>query len=323
MPGKHPLLTLSATAAAATIIWSTALPNAHAQSGDLLKLEEARHYMVDLINRDRATLSLKPVVLDETASHAGQQHTDEMAQVGYLSHWSLDGKKPDQRYTEAGGTGYDMENAHIGFEGDAYTEDQNGEMVKLKPAAVQVFRKDQLEHIEAEFFNEKAPMDGHRKNIIDPIHTGVGIGLSLASEFGRGSRMACCQEFVNIYGEFAAIPAELKLGETLTIKGILQPDVEPFSIDLRWEDFPKPMTSAELRKTYSYGPPGDRVVTCFVQRPPFPIKLNRSAQGNEIELSLPTNPEWKPGEYSIFVWARLPDSPEPRVISLRTIALRK
>ena len=73
---------------------------------ELLSLSEARSYMLDLINRDRATANLKPLKLDIVATSAGQKHSDEMANYGYISHYNLDGKSPDQRYSENGGDYY-------------------------------------------------------------------------------------------------------------------------------------------------------------------------------------------------------------------------
>jgi len=37
---------------------------------------------------------------------------------------------------------------------------------------------DQIEHTESMFFNEVPPNDGHRKNILKPWHTKVGIGIA-------------------------------------------------------------------------------------------------------------------------------------------------
>src|SRR5437660_1244421 len=68
-----------------------------------LSLDEARQYMVELINRDRAALERKPVRLDPVAMDAGQKHADEMALNRYMAHWDLAGKLPDQRYAEQGG----------------------------------------------------------------------------------------------------------------------------------------------------------------------------------------------------------------------------
>ena len=60
-----------------------------------LSLDEARLYLVGLINRDRASGGLRPVTLDPgPATAAAQSHADDMAAHGYLGHWGSDGSVP-------------------------------------------------------------------------------------------------------------------------------------------------------------------------------------------------------------------------------------
>src|SRR5262245_30914938 len=71
-----------------------------------LSLEEARRFMLVLINRDRAAKGRPPVKLDPVASAAGQKHAEEMAVFHYMAHRNQEGKLPDHRYTESGGVHY-------------------------------------------------------------------------------------------------------------------------------------------------------------------------------------------------------------------------
>src|SRR5436309_1381667 len=57
---------------------------------DALTLDQARQYMLELINRDRAAKRLVPVMLDPVATSAGQKHAEEMAAYKYLAHWNLE-----------------------------------------------------------------------------------------------------------------------------------------------------------------------------------------------------------------------------------------
>src|SRR5262245_32763408 len=68
-----------------------------------LGLEEAREYVLSLVNHDRAQAGLKPVERNETAERAAQVHVDDMASVGYTAHWGSDGSVPEERYTLVGG----------------------------------------------------------------------------------------------------------------------------------------------------------------------------------------------------------------------------
>jgi uncharacterized protein YkwD len=124
---------------------------------DFLPLAGARKYMLELINRDRATEKLPPVELDDAACEAGQEHAKEMAANCYLSHWDMKGRKPLQRYTEAGGSDWVMENCENMLYRDVIT---------WKLATDQRFSKRQLDEIEKGFFGEKPPNDGHRRNTL-------------------------------------------------------------------------------------------------------------------------------------------------------------
>ncbi|CAN5702543.1 hypothetical protein BH10CYA1_BH10CYA1_05580 [soil metagenome] len=301
------------------------LPDEQAMSADqkqIMNQDEARQYMLKLINRDRATLGAKPVVLDDVATKAGQMHSDEMATNGYLSHWTMDGRKPDQRYNESGGKDAVMENAFVSLEGTA-AENNSATPNKLPLHPSQAFHRYELDQIESSFFNEKPPNDGHRVNIIDPLHTSVGIGLSFASQFGMGIRTACAQEFVNHYGESEDIPAKVTLGDALTLKGTLAKGVSLKCIDIRWEAMPKPMTIAELNQTHSYSMP-DKVTASYftaADQTNDPISVKKVDDQETYTLQIKTDKEWQPGIYYITYWASVNNGGDDSVVSSRIIQL--
>src|SRR5689334_15351400 len=100
-------------AALIALLFLTAASSGGAIQDGRLTLDEARQYMLELVNRDRAALGLKPVRLDPLAAAAGQKHADEMAVNRYMAHWDLAGKLPDQRYTELGGIHHVQENVFL------------------------------------------------------------------------------------------------------------------------------------------------------------------------------------------------------------------
>ncbi|MBU6453150.1 MAG: CAP domain-containing protein [Cyanobacteria bacterium REEB67] len=285
------------------------------QSEQLLNLDQARHYMLGLINRDRAASGVEPVVLDEVANRAGNLHTDEMAQYGYLSHWTMDGRKPDQRYTECGGKDSVAENA------------DNTDVEKPTKVALsqnQLFSKRDIDEVEGQFFNEQPPNDGHRKNIIDPDHTSVGIGMSLAGGEPNSAdypRLAITQEFINHYGTYTDIPHSINPGESFTVEGTLSRGVHVQSVDVRFEQAPQPMSIDELLKTNSYGIPGEATFNYFP--PPFnspaPINLSQVNGDEHFSLQIQTSKEWKPGIYYVCLWANVGNRKEPILISDRTV----
>jgi hypothetical protein len=287
---------------------------------EILTSEQARDYMLTLINRDRTGLGLKPVALDEAANKAAQLHSDDMAAKGYLSHWNFDGKDPFQRYTEAGGKDWDMENVYFDSEGDS---DRGGAAVEVPLVTGPIFRRPEIDKMESSFFGEKPPYDGHRRNIIDPNHTHVGIGISAAMKLGFGIRMACDQEFINKYGEFGDIPKEVTSGARFTVQGRLDKGFNVFNVDVLRSDLPTSMDAAALSKPRAYGPPHERVITYFPSPlpSPAPLVLKETDKGTEFSVDVSTA-DWKPGLYYMTIWIATSDKPkDPFLASGRTVAV--
>ncbi len=90
----------------------------------------------------------------------------------------------------------------------------------------------QLAGIEAEFFGERPPEDGHRRNLLDRSHNRVGIALSAAGDDGV-TRVACAEEFVDAYGMFSPIRAQIAPGERFFVSGTLPAGFEVYAVDLR------------------------------------------------------------------------------------------
>src|ERR1700730_847668 len=117
-----------------------------------LTVAETRRYMLELVNRDRASMGFAPVVLDEgAATRAGQAHADDMAKNGYLGHWGTDGSVPEQRFTNVGGPDMVLENA------SCFTDERTRALdrePRIDPKNVEL--------TESMFFHEQPPHDGHR-----------------------------------------------------------------------------------------------------------------------------------------------------------------
>jgi len=59
-----------------------------------------------MLNSERATLGKKPLAINSHLSNAAYLHSADMAEQGYFSHTSLDGRTFDQRIVAAGYTNY-------------------------------------------------------------------------------------------------------------------------------------------------------------------------------------------------------------------------
>src|SRR5262249_38821876 len=136
---------------------------------------------------------------------AGQAHAEDMARLGYLGHWGSDGSVPEQRHTEAGGADMVLENALCFTDEAKRTLDPNP---RIDPA--------QIEKAESQFFDETPPNDGHRKNILRPGHTKVGIGVAQPVATATEIPVPCfTHEFVDGYGSYAPLSKHAKTGATI------------------------------------------------------------------------------------------------------------
>ena len=273
----------------------------------LLTVPEARRYMLALINRDRQSQGLPPVELDEGApTRAGQRHAEDMARLGFLGHWGSDGSVPEQRHTEAGGADMVLENALC------FT-DETKRSLDPKP----LIDPKQVERAESLFFDEVPPNDGHRRNILKPAHTRVGIGIAQSLETAKELAVPCfTQEFVDGYGTYAPLPKTAKVGEVVHVEGTLKSGVRPTGVGVARIPTPKPLAPSELNRRRSYPVPKPYQV---YWGPGFVTPIVAKIAGPKIEIDVPLDDKRQPGIYEISVWAKIGASEEQTMVSLRTI----
>jgi uncharacterized protein YkwD len=275
---------------------STALAFSPPKQADSLSLAEARQYMLELINKDRISAGLKPVKFDPIATEAGQKHAEEMTVKRFLSHWNLDGKLPDQRYTEAGGTDYDRENVFLQTSSTRFGGSENLLLVK-EP----VFSRKEIELVESAYFNEVPPNDGHRRNILRPEHTHVGIALAKAD--GNGSEtFANSQEFVDRYvTDVLPIPQTVSVGERVIVAGKVAPGVTLKAVSVARSPLPRPMSIEDLKATRKYSSPRDYVTFSPEANDPPILSLTPDGQ---FRVRIPLSDRGEPGLYYVTIWVR-------------------
>jgi hypothetical protein len=267
--------------------------------------EQAQRFVLAMVNRDRNTHGRSPVTWEDTAARAGQRHADDMATHGFTAHIGTDGSFPEQRYTDAGGQHMIMENAGCYADAAARTLDPDA---RFSAAA--------LEKIHQAFMNEVPPNDGHRRNILTPWHTSLGVGLSQT----KGLDIPCmAQEFVDNYGQYEALPRRSKLGEKIHISGIVAPPATIAGVGVARVDKPRRADPSNLNKTSVYAIPKP-FKTYFTKgfKTPIPVEV----LDNRFWITVPlTDDQGQRGLYSISVWAKLPNTPDLLMISLRTIVV--
>jgi len=189
---------------------------------------------LEVINNSRKKFRAEPVKLDILSSRVANMISREAAENSFLGHWNLAGEKPYQRYAFAGGYDHISENAFGEWSSDNYII-SGSKISSLMRSG------------HGTFMDEKAPYDGHKKNIIEKSHNYVGIGYCL-----KGNQFRYYEEFVDRYFVFENIPADVKVDETFRIT--VKPESEKFLYYLivYREDYPQPIAAGQISKKGSY-----------------------------------------------------------------------
>jgi len=194
-------------------------------------VETLKKELLSQINRDRARYGLSPLRWDGRASRVAEAHAREMLRERYFSHWDLSGRKPYQRYALAGGTEYNAEN--LGFA--SCRPSGPGDHINVRRAVFESYRG---------MLAEKPPNDGHRRTILNPHHTHVGIGLA----FDAG-RVYIAQLFLSRYVDFSPPPPQRARmdEERVYLSGrILKKGYSLHAVLVFHEPLPEPLSLWEL-----------------------------------------------------------------------------
>ena len=188
-------------------------------------------YALNLINQDRAANGTGSVTLDY--NQAAQQHADSMLYYGYFSHYDVQGYKPYMRYTLLGGAGADFENVAYYFYSAPHF---------LSTASVESAIQS-LEH--SMVYNDSSCCDnGHRYNILDPLHNRVSIGVAYNSNY-----VYFDEEFENVYTNLTITVTGATSGTPylVTMNGVLtQAVTAPNAVYVAYDDTPSAMTPTQL-----------------------------------------------------------------------------
>lgn len=131
----------------------------------LLDLEAARETLLARVNAERAAQGRPPLVVDPRLNAAAQAHAEDMLAYTYYSHQALSGSMPRQRLQAAG-----------------YVADIVAENI----AAGQV----SVENVMEAWLHSS----DHRRNILDPRFTHIGMGIAVGS-FNHRYKVLWVQDF--------------------------------------------------------------------------------------------------------------------------------
>jgi len=251
--------------------------------------KEIRKNLLEMINEEREVEKVPPVELDDLATEVATKHAVDMATKEFMGHWGSNGLKPYHRYSDAGGTHATEENVSA-IDGTWSTKAKD---LKLETA-----------YLHVRLYQEKPPYDGHRRTILRPQHTHVGIGFAVES-----LRLRMVELFVGKYVEVQPIKREVKLGEQLSFRGkIMRRDYSLHHVEVFYEPLPTPPELSWLRSSGSYSLPKDSKVL-RPKVPPPQVYVDGIAGVVEIEkdgrFKTPVKLYKKqPGIYTIVVWIK-------------------
>lgn len=241
---------------------------------DIALMNKLNQLMV--INQSRKKFRVGEVKLDILASRVANKQCREAAEKGFISHWNMAGEKPYMRYAFAGGYDHVSENVYGEWTSEDFGTSQN-------------IISDMMKKGHGTFMQERAPNDGHKKNITGKDHNWVGIGYYMS-----GGQFRYNEEFIDRYLEFRDIPGELKINETGTVTIDTRGSCFLYFMTIYREKLPKPLTIKQLSATGSYDDYSDEIVA---DKAPWDLAKYRYGTVYKIPVKFP-----KEGLYYIHLY---------------------
>ncbi|HXA17933.1 MAG TPA: CAP domain-containing protein [Thermoanaerobaculia bacterium] len=198
-----------------------------------------RAELVRLINHDRAKFGLSPVQLDAQASAIADAYCRAQIRNGTTGHFTTDGEAPYMRYSFGGGNDGVSENAAAWSANYGFSDRALYDMMRRSEAAMMA---------------EVAPHDGHRRTILDPAATHVGIGLA----WERGE-LRMTQEFIRRYINWTRpLPRRVSSAQPILCSGSAVKGYDTEAISVHHEPLPQPMAAVTANRIQSYSLPDSR-----------------------------------------------------------------
>jgi len=189
------------------------------------------------INKDRADMKLPPVEWDEAASRVADAFAEAQVAEGTLGHYLINGIPPYARTALAGVLGMGAENA-VSWRTTGSS---------FKESALDLALAGQ-----ADMMREKPPYDGHRRTILDPNATHVGVGYAL-----KGNNFRMAEEFQTRRLQELSLQRSADNPETVLFKGRPLASHSLQFVTIAHEPSPRPLPKAEAsaRTSYTYPDP--------------------------------------------------------------------
>ncbi|MCC6129007.1 MAG: hypothetical protein IT186_03690 [Acidobacteria bacterium] len=197
---------------------------------------QAKAALLRQINWERRANGAPELLYDPRGARVGDEFCLDSIANRTAGHWDLAGRAPYLRWALLGGVDYHAQNFASRSE---------------SPGPLKASMEKLLLDSHALFMAEKPPNDGHRKTVLDPSWTHVGIGAA-----AEGGELRMTEEYSRQELEWIELPARpLASGETATFAGKLPPGWNLLAVDICYERPPQPMTRARIAALNAYGYP--------------------------------------------------------------------
>ncbi|MFN2385072.1 MAG: CAP domain-containing protein [Thermoanaerobaculia bacterium] len=199
--------------------------------------DPVRVAVFERINRDRIDGGLTPVLWDEGAARVADAFCVRQVRERSRGHYLTDGVPPYARTGLAGVFGLQSENSFSWITSALEIRE------KLEDLAL-------IGH--EQMVSEKPPHDGHRRTILDPDATHVGVGYAAAD-----GRFQMAQEFLTRHLERLSLSRAAHLRHVVRLEGRTVERRRLQFVTVSVEPPPRPLTRAEAssRSSYSYPRP--------------------------------------------------------------------
>jgi hypothetical protein len=268
------------------------------------RFPEAKARLLERLNAERRAAGLPPVAYDLLAARVGDAFCLDAARERTSGHWDSAGRPPYLRWALGGGVDYSAENfSSLSRIGASVDEEEVPGLLLGAHAGMMA---------------EVPPNDGHRKTVLDPDWTHVGIGAAI----DRGEfRMV--EEFSRHVAEWIEVPAApLPAGSRAPFALKLPSGWSLGAVEVGFEPPPRPLSREEIRHRGAYAYP--LASQQFRARSPANTQYADGSHGDldlvrgVVRLDIPLLAG--PGDYYVFVYAAR-GSAEGRRLSPLTAAL--
>jgi len=274
-----------------------ALPAADGYPNDVVK-----EGVFERINRDRLLAGLLPVGWDEAASRVADAFCAQQVREATRGHFLMDGVPPYARTAFAGVFGAQAENSVS--------------WVTTAPSFTEpALRLALMGH--QEMMDEKPPQDGHRRTILDPDVTHVGVGYANVN-----GRFQMSQEFLTRGLERLKLVGRESSRLALRFEGKTLSHLRLEFVTIAREPPPAPLTREETTGRTSYSYP--RPTIAYV--PEGTSLLRVSDTDTQDKIRLWTNNEFsfsfapdRPGLYTFVFYTAVRASEPARAVASATI----